>query len=196
MAVTQNSHREKATRGRPRAFDVDAGRHLAARRFARDGYDGVAVADLCADLGINPPSFYAAYGSKEALFRAVLADYSAHSAPAYTAALDAATSPGDLRRRVLQTAVGLYTRDGGVGCMVLANLMQRGGCDPLAAHLRSVMASRKASMRARLEDLGLSPPEAEAETRTIAVAMMGLSAAARGGMNRTALGQVVDGLLT
>ncbi len=195
ISATEEPTCQRPTRGRPRAFDACAGRQLAARRFARDGFEGVCVADLCAEMGINPPSFYAAFGSKEALFRDVLAEYVAMTSKAYAEAIEGANTPRDLRHRVLRTAVGLFTRDGGVGCMVLANLMQKGGGDPMVAYLQSILDALNDAMLTRLQALGLPLPEAEALVRTVAVAMLGLSAAARSGMDRAALDQVVDDLV-
>src|SRR6516165_2515649 len=51
--------------GRPRAFEV----------FWRQGYEGTALSDLTAAMGINRPSLYATFGNKEALFRKVLDRY-------------------------------------------------------------------------------------------------------------------------
>jgi AcrR family transcriptional regulator len=45
--------------------------------FWRQGYEGASLADLTRAMGINPPSLYAAFGSKEGLFRAVLERYDA-----------------------------------------------------------------------------------------------------------------------
>ncbi|HEX3810467.1 MAG TPA: TetR/AcrR family transcriptional regulator [Rhizomicrobium sp.] len=45
--------------------------------FWRHGYEGASLADLTESMGINSPSLYAAFGSKEGLFRAVLERYDA-----------------------------------------------------------------------------------------------------------------------
>ena len=37
--------------------------------FWDKGYEGTSIADLTEAMGINPPSLYAAFGNKEALFR-------------------------------------------------------------------------------------------------------------------------------
>src|SRR5262245_28181759 len=58
-----------ATRGRPRSFDRDAALKKAMELFWAQGYDGTSLSDLTKTLAINAPSLYAAFGSKEALFR-------------------------------------------------------------------------------------------------------------------------------
>ena len=61
--------------GRPRAFDTDAALDRALDVFWRQGYEGTALSDLTAAMGINRPSLYAAFGNKEDLFRKVLDRY-------------------------------------------------------------------------------------------------------------------------
>src|SRR5436305_13393124 len=61
--------------GRPRSFCKDEALDRAMTVFWRQGYEGASLADLTAAMGINSPSLYAAFGSKEGLFRAVLERY-------------------------------------------------------------------------------------------------------------------------
>lgn len=64
------------TRGRPRTFDRDQAVRDAMELFIARGYDGVSLEDLQKAMGnISPPSFYAAFGSKDALFREVVSLY-------------------------------------------------------------------------------------------------------------------------
>ena len=64
------------TPGRPRQFDAEQAIETAQRLFHARGYDAVSVADLTHAFGINPPSFYAAFGSKLGLYTRVLQRYS------------------------------------------------------------------------------------------------------------------------
>ena len=66
-----------AERGRPRGFDRDAALRRAMELFWRRGFEGVSMADLTAAMGIAAPSLYAAFVSKEALFREAIALYRA-----------------------------------------------------------------------------------------------------------------------
>jgi len=61
--------------GRPRSFCTDTVLDRALTVFWRHGYEGASIAELTAAMGINAPSLYAAFGSKEGLFRAVLKRY-------------------------------------------------------------------------------------------------------------------------
>jgi AcrR family transcriptional regulator len=58
-----------AKRGRPRVFDREQALSAAMEVFWDKGYEGASLDDLQAAMGgISPPSFYSAFGSKEALF--------------------------------------------------------------------------------------------------------------------------------
>ena len=177
---------DKKMRGRPRRFDTEAGVAMAARAFAKRGYDGVGVAELCAALEIRPPSFYAAYGSKRGLFDRVVARYAEGTGPVYDAAIADARDLGELRRGMLEAALALYLRDGGVGCLVMSSLGATGDVE-LRRALGEMVVARKASMEARAVELGADAEEATRLVAAISVAMMGLSAAARAGMDEAEL---------
>ncbi|GGJ21841.1 TetR/AcrR family transcriptional regulator [Paenarthrobacter histidinolovorans] len=61
--------------GRKRGFDDQLALQTAMELFWRQGYEGTSIADLTKALGINPPSLYAAFGSKRDLFEKTLDRY-------------------------------------------------------------------------------------------------------------------------
>jgi AcrR family transcriptional regulator len=64
-----------ATRGRPRTFDPDTALRKALDLFWERGYEGTSLNDLAQAMGIASASIYACFGSKEDLFRNVMALY-------------------------------------------------------------------------------------------------------------------------
>ena len=58
-----------AERGRPRNFDRAQALQKAMEVFWSKGYEGASLTDLTEAMGINSPSLYGAFGSKEGLFR-------------------------------------------------------------------------------------------------------------------------------
>lgn len=55
-------------KGRPRGFDREVALSGALNIFWARGYEPTSIADLCTEIGIRPPSLYAAFGSKAELF--------------------------------------------------------------------------------------------------------------------------------
>ena len=87
-----------AERGRPRGFDRDKALRRAMELFWRHGYEGVSMADLTAAMGIAAPSLYAAFSSKEALFRAVIVVLTERITAELTEVVSGCTDPVDAVR--------------------------------------------------------------------------------------------------
>jgi AcrR family transcriptional regulator len=79
IAICTNKERRQMRTGRPRNFCVDEALDRAMTIFWRQGYEGASLSDLTAAMGINAPSLYACFKSKEGLFRAVVDRYEARS---------------------------------------------------------------------------------------------------------------------
>ena len=80
--------------GRPRGFCVEDTLDRAMTVFWRHGYEGASLSDLTSAMGINSPSLYACFGSKEGLFRAVLERYDERRKSFMEAVLAAPTAAG------------------------------------------------------------------------------------------------------
>ena len=120
--------------GRPRGFDLDEAVQQAMQVFWTQGYDNTSIADLTQAMGINAPSLYAAFGSKEGLFKAVLDRYSAKCLSHLDDALRAPTARETVKR-LLAFASQLYVEDHEQrGCLLLQanlNCAQRSLADEL-----------------------------------------------------------------
>ena len=110
-----------ATRGRPRTFDREQALKSAMDVFWARGYDGATLEELQAAMGgIAPPSFYAAFGSKDQLFREAVGPVSRDDERALHAARStrrppAKASRGCCARRSTRSASG----DGPRGCLIV-----------------------------------------------------------------------------
>ncbi|MEZ2409309.1 TetR/AcrR family transcriptional regulator [Bosea sp. RCC_152_1] len=89
--------------------------------FWSRGYEGVSMADLVSTLGLASARIYAAFGSKEALFREAVALYDADEGGFATRALAEEPSALQAIERILREAVKTYTaKDRPQGCMVVS----------------------------------------------------------------------------
>ncbi len=132
--------------GRPRTFDLDERLERAMRVFWRHGYEGTALSDLTAAMGINRPSLYAAYGNKEALFRQCLDRYHAGPARHVREALARPTARA-VAEHLLRGTVEVVTRPEGPGCLLVHGALATG---PGSEAVRTEAAARRAAQRAAL----------------------------------------------
>lgn len=172
-------------RGRPRTFDIDEAVDRAVKLFHRRGYDAVGVAELGSELGIKPPSFYAAFGSKAGLFEQALERYTASKANVFGNALLEGGSVAEVIERTLLEAARIYPeQDGAAGCLVMDGT--RNSTDPEA---RALAAALKEAGRARIRDFIATefPARADELADLVAIALAGMSAAARDGAKASTL---------
>jgi AcrR family transcriptional regulator len=109
-----------AERGRPRNFDRTQALDRALITFWQDGFEATSMTDLVEAMGINSPSIYAAFGSKEALFAEALRHYGSVYANALPDALNSAPDTASAMDAMFEAAVDLFTRpDTPGGCFVV-----------------------------------------------------------------------------
>lgn len=107
-------------RGRPRKFDKDMALLRAMEVFWVKGYEGASLTDLTAAMGIASTSLYAAFGSKEALFREALALYSATEGSDIWRAVEQAQNAFEAVRNFLMETARVFTRPGRpTGCLIV-----------------------------------------------------------------------------
>ena len=176
-------------RGRPRQFDSEAAIAVGQRLFHEHGYDAVGLAALTDALGIKPPSFYAAYGSKAGFFARVLDRY-ASSVLTLEDLLRPGRDPAEALTDLLMQAARTYSADPQRrGCLVLEAV--RGNDDAENVLLaREVAEERRAQIRSFVSVT--HPGPAAAVTDFVASTMSGLSASAREGMDQPRLLQVAQ----
>jgi AcrR family transcriptional regulator len=179
--------------GRPRAFDVDQALDRALEVFWRQGYEGTALSDLTAAMGINRPSLYATFGNKAALFRTVLDRYAGGPASFAARALELPRAH-DVVEALIHGAIELTTGpDTPLGCI---NVRTAQACGPDAEPARHEAITRRAADHAalrrrlrRAQDEGELPPGADPDAlaQFITTFMDGIAVQASGGTSREEL---------
>jgi AcrR family transcriptional regulator len=183
-----------AERGRPRSFDKDAALARAMEVFWAKGYEGASMAELTAAMGIASPSLYAAFGSKEELFRQALALYGATEGPDIWDAVTKALTAYEAVEGFLMQTARVFTRPGKpTGCLVvLSALHATETCETVRRELIRMRAQTVEDLAERLRQ-GVAAGEIapDADVKAIAgyyvTVQQGMSIQARDGATREQL---------
>lgn len=185
-------------RGRPRSFDRDAALTRAMEMFWAKGYEGTQLSELMAAIGINPPSFYAAFGSKEAIFREAVDLYlSTVGAGSMKALAETATIRDAIEAMLLASAEIAIASPSSGGCMISLGLVNcQSQNAELRDHMRGLRRTTALLIRERLEHgkaEGDLPPETETERLAIYfnTVLQGLSLQAQDGATRNDLRAII-----
>lgn len=191
------------SRGRPRSFDRDAALQSALELFWARGYEGTTLEELLAVMGgITPPSFYHAFGSKEALFKEAADHYMATVGRRPAHALESAPTAREGIEAMLRSAVETFSQPG----MPRGCLLQNGAtkCAPgnegPQAYLQGVRKRAPDVLRRRLKR-GVIEGDvpAQADLRRIAsfyvTVAQGLGVRAGDDASRAELMAAVDGAM-
>lgn len=165
-------------RGRPRRFDPEQAIATAQRLFQARGYDAVSVADLTKALGINPPSFYAAFGSKAGLYARILCRYADQGALPLEALLRPDRPVAASLAALLEEAAHRYAADpAAAGCLVVEGAR----CDDREAReaARALQVAGEEAIRGYIA--ARHPEAADRLTDFVSTTLDGLSAKARSG---------------
>lgn len=185
--------------GRPRAFDRDQALTTALELFWRHGFEGTSTAQLTAAIGIAPPSLYAAFGSKEALFREALALYGQRYGGFLSEPMSA---PGGARAAVeqmLQAAARQFAdARHPLGCMVAAGELQASeGQLAIVLEVTGLRQAAQQAIRTRLNRArqdGELPADTDTATLAafLAMTIQGMAVQARDGAKPAQLKRLAE----
>ncbi|HET8786635.1 MAG TPA: TetR/AcrR family transcriptional regulator [Candidatus Limnocylindrales bacterium] len=184
--------------GRARAFDLDEALDRAMLVFWRLGYERATIAELTSAMGINRPSLYAAFGSKEELFRRALDRY-ASGPNAYEARVLELPTAREVALALLRGAADRQTQPGRPhGCLAVLGTRTNGAdSSPIGRMLIEAREVGEAEVRERFErarDDGDLPPDADPGELAVFVrtVIYGLTVKAASGATRDELERVIE----
>lgn len=181
--------------GRPRSFDRDQAIAKAMHLFWQQGYEATSLDQLKRCMGnLSTASFYAAFGSKEKLYRAALDRYLDTHGQVTGSLYDDTLGPREAIERALRGSARMQT-DGThpLGCMLVTSAS--GGSEasePLQVLAAGKRAENRAAISNRIQqaiDAGDLPRKISAEgLATMYEAMLlGFSVQARDGVSTASL---------
>ncbi|MEV6411174.1 TetR/AcrR family transcriptional regulator [Kribbella sp. NPDC051718] len=187
--------------GRPRGFDRTVALDGALQAFWEQGFESTSITDLTRRLGIGPPSLYAAFGDKRALFLEVLDLYYARFVEFLDQTLAAPSPRRDAIAAMLLGIARFYSTPGlPKGCMI--NTMTAPAGEPI---LQARLAELRSSVQARLQremrtaaDAGELPQDLQPDTLAAVIwtTVLGLSMRSRDGANRAELESTARSIMT
>ena len=188
-----------ATRGRPRTFDRAAALQRAMEVFWERGYEGASMSDLTAAMSINSPSLYAAFGSKEELFREAVAYYNDTLGAKATAELHERPTAREAISAVLRHhAVVFCDPDNPRGCMIV---LAANACGDRARSVHRYLADWRMEMErdfAERIERGIADGDVPAGADAEAIAAFyntvnhGMAIQARDGANQAKLAAIAE----
>jgi AcrR family transcriptional regulator len=189
-----------AKAGRPRSFDRQEALRRAMNVFWALGYEGTTLVDLLDAMGnITPTSFYAAFGSKEELFREAVQLHNTTFGTILVRNLNEQATARASVEALLRTAVNVFCEtDHPRGCMTVLGATN---CTRFNERIQDYLRQRRLmtyrTIRQRLER-GVKEGDVPAKTDLNGLAsfyttvLHGLSIQARDDASRKALTTAVD----
>jgi AcrR family transcriptional regulator len=188
--------------GRPREFDRDEALGLIQTAFWAHGYEGTSMADLVQATGLASARLYAAFGSKEAMFRAAIERYERREGGFADRALAEEPTVRQALERMLRDAVAVYTGPEPRGCMVVGAATNcSADNDAVREWLAQHRKQRTASIAARLRSaVAAGELQQDADVQAVgdafAALLHGLSVQARDGVPRRRLLAMIGPAMT
>ncbi|ATL70904.1 TetR/AcrR family transcriptional regulator [Nocardia terpenica] len=187
------------TAGRPRGFDRQQALEQALRLFWRHGYEATPISTLVETIGVKPPSLYAAFGDKRALFSAAVQHYQqTYGAFTERALAEEPTAHAALRRLLFDAAADYADPSHPPGCMIITAATN---CTPAAEDVRAELRARreatKTAFREKISadiDAGRLPADTDADglASFYAATVQGMSVQACDGADRAELERIAE----
>ena len=186
-----------AQMGRPRTFDRDTAITQAMHLFWEHGYDSTSLSQLKTNIGsgISAPSFYAAFGSKEALFKEIIERYLETHGRVTESLQDMTMAPREAIELTLRRSAKMQCEPGHPrGCLVTLGLMSACSVETMAvcAPLAEARARNRAGFIACVKR-AVASGELVPHTNPLALAtvfdsfLLGLTTLARDGVSHAVL---------
>jgi len=184
-----------ARRGRPRAYDAQAALKRATDEFWQAGYSGTSLDSIAAATGMNPPSLYAAFGNKRAIYLEALSHYWEMSLAATREALAEDRPLGESLLLAYDAALSIYFSGEGTarGCFVVGTAVVEAAEDAairnsVSKGLHLIDSDFEARFRVARERGELKPDADPAALAFLAAAtMQSIAIRARAGARRAEL---------
>ena len=182
---------------RTRVFEIDRAIEIATDLFWRNGYERTSLAELTNAMGIAPPSFYFAFGSKEGLFKRVLEQYMRSRLSYAEDALNQPTARGVAEQTLLRLADLFTDPKYPPGCLAVnCSLPCNDDTTPLRNELAGLRDARRQRLRERLkraQATGDLPADCDPDQLAgfILVVGWGMALAAQSGATRDDLHRTV-----
>lgn len=194
-----------AAMGRPRTFDRQQAVEQAMHLFWEQGYESTSLSQLKTHIGggISAPSFYAAFGSKEALFTEAVQCYLETYARVTDCLWDDDISPREAVELALRRSTKMQCELGHPkGCMVALGIMSTP--TPENAHMaKPLTASRSRTLQGfvRCVERGIATGELSKKTdarsmgTTFNSFLLGVSISARDGVKLSVFNAAISELM-
>jgi AcrR family transcriptional regulator len=195
-----------AQMGRPRTFDRDVAITQALHLFWEHGYDATSLSLLKANIGggITAPSFYAAFGSKQALFKEVMTRYLETHGRVTNSLFDSTLPPREAIELTLRRSAKMQCEaDHPKGCLVALGMMS--ACSHESTTISQPLAEARALNRAGMVvciERAIASKELPATVVPDALAtvfdsfLLGLSTLARDGVAHATLDEAVTQIMS
>lgn len=137
--------------GRPREFNRDEAVVAAMLLFWEHGFESTSLAQLRAAMGgISPASFYAAFESKEALFREAMQQYISTYGQVSESFCDTRiTSKAAIEQGLRRSARMQTERSHPLGCLLVLSAVN---CSPKQKHIQDMPAKEREKVRNWIKD--------------------------------------------